>query len=564
MKQQLLLLFIIWLNAYVASAQVAQQWVKTYDATYHNDDIPAAITLDAAGNVIICGNLNNPAQSSSEMMIIKYDPSGNVLWNMPYANSTSVTPSDITTDADRNIYISCDVQNNVTNETHTHVIKYTCAGTLIWDAVYNTGTNFDDFSRRIALDNNGNIYVGLSSVCGLCYPNSNGNSESTIIKFDSLGIYITEMRTGLFWGNSGWNINSYYNALMDMEVLTAGNIYSIANLPQDSSIICCNNDLIDDFALSKHNTSGTREFLKRISRPLKQDFPFDMFVGNNEDVFITGSTKDTAANSKDSYLTAKLDSSGNVLYLVERGNAAWVSRGLAVAADGLGYAYVAGTTYQNGATSDIELIKYDPNGNEIWVRTYNSSFNSWDNAYSIIIDAQANLFIRGSSRNASNNDFLLLKYDSAGIFQWEQRYNGASNQEDVSIDFTVNSIGEVFVTGQSQGANGYDFVTIKHGFPTTATGDSLCSLVGINEIKVDGGFNISIYPNPVNSALTINCLEKMKEIKIVDVLGNVVYRDDRLHSVYELHIPTVAFSAGIYFIQLKTESRIINQKVIKN
>ena len=158
------------------------------------------------------------------------------------------------------------------------------------------------------------------------------------------------MRTGQFFPGLMPSGN-YTDLLTDMVLSESSKIYSITNLTQDSSLlISVGNGQIDDFGFSKHDTSGTRQFLKRIPRSSKNDIPGDLFIGNNEDVFITGFTKDTISGSKESYLTAKLDSAGYVLYLVERGNSAWSSKGVGVVGDASGYANVTGFTFENDTT----------------------------------------------------------------------------------------------------------------------------------------------------------------------------------------------------------------------
>ncbi len=560
MKNQLFLFLIIFSSTISLKAQFAQQWLNTFDATYHDDDNGMVITLDVAGNVIVSGQTYSAGQLTSEIMTIKYDPSGNVLWQMPYMNGNYVYPLDVITDANRNIYIVINVFINT--DLKIRVLKYSCAGVLLWDALYPT-TEVLNYANRISLDSSGNVYVGGASHCDLCYSNVALPTEALIIKFDSLGNYIAEMRTGQFFPGLMPSGN-YTDLLTDMEISESSKIYSITNLTQDSSLlISVGSGQIDDFGLSKHDTIGTRQFLKRIPRSSKNDIPSDLFIGNNEDVFISGFTKDTISGSKESYLTAKLDSSGNVLYLVERGNAAWKSVGVGVVADMVGYAYVTGFTFENDTTPDIELIKYDSIGNEVWVQTYNSIFNNWDEPSALHIDADANLYISARSHNGSNYDWLILKYDSVGNFQWEQRYNAPSNQEELGPAIVLNTAGEVFATGSSQGSNGHDFLTVKYGFPTTITGDSLCATVGINELQSDV-LSFSAYPNPVSTILIINCLENINEVRIYDVLGKDVYNTAKLNSASELKIPTGNFSSGIYFVTFKTNNSTFNQKIIKN
>ena len=50
-----------------------------------------------------------------------------------------------------------------------------------------------------------------------------------------------------------------------------------------------------------------------------------------------------------------------------------------------------------GGDGDCVTIKYDPNGNEIWVATYNGPGNDIDAADAIAIDSNDNVYVTGTS-----------------------------------------------------------------------------------------------------------------------------------------------------------------------
>ena len=116
-------------------------------------------------NIYVTGFSNYTVSTSRDFLTIKYDPSGNVLWQIPYANGNYVYPRDIITDANRNIYIVINVFIN--NDLKIRVLKYSCAGVLLWDALYPT-TEVLNYANKISLDINGNVYVGGASHCDLC------------------------------------------------------------------------------------------------------------------------------------------------------------------------------------------------------------------------------------------------------------------------------------------------------------------------------------------------------------------------------------------------------------
>ncbi|MCI0450683.1 MAG: SBBP repeat-containing protein [Chlorobi bacterium] len=62
-------------------------------------------------------------------------------------------------------------------------------------------------------------------------------------------------------------------------------------------------------------------------------------------------------------------------------------------------------------------------------------------------------------------DFTTIKYNSAGVQQWLQKYHGlAANSSDFGRSLCVDESGNVYVAGQSQGiaGTGFDYGTVKY------------------------------------------------------------------------------------------------------
>jgi uncharacterized delta-60 repeat protein len=101
-----------------------------------------------------------------------------------------------------------------------------------------------------------------------------------------------------------------------------------------------------------------------------------------------------------------------------------------------------------------------------WVQTYNGPGNGIDVAFSIVVDSVGNVYITGNSPGeTSANDITTIKYNSAGQEQWVQRYNGPGNSDDGTNGtnaIAVDSLGNVYVTGWSAGTENTDYVVIKY------------------------------------------------------------------------------------------------------
>lgn len=139
--------------------------------------------------------------------------------------------------------------------------------------------------------------------------------------------------------------------------------------------------------------------------------------------------------------------------------------GISVSFDQYENVYVLGTTDNETTTDyDLLLLKYSSTGSLLWAETYNSSYNLNDIGTELIIDEGGEgIYICASSESSTNNyDFLTLKYNSDGVFQWDERYDYDGLIEiPIGIEFDENE--DLFVTGASGSAtNRWDYTVVKY------------------------------------------------------------------------------------------------------
>lgn len=87
--------------------------------------------------------------------------------------------------------------------------------------------------------------------------------------------------------------------------------------------------------------------------------------------------------------------------------------------------------------------------------------------------------------------------------------------------------------------------------------------LGITEHKKNSQTSeITIFPNPTSSTFIINSDgRKIENIKIINLLGELLYQSDRINSKFETDISFLL--KGIYIIQIQTDNGIIGKKIIK-
>jgi uncharacterized delta-60 repeat protein len=136
--------------------------------------------------------------------------------------------------------------------------------------------------------------------------------------------------------------------------------------------------------------------------------------------------------------------------------------------DNSGNIYVTGVTYA-GSSNDFCTIKYNSSGIQQWTVTFNGSANLGDEASSIALDNQGNVFVTGTANIDYNNtvwtgDYCTIKYNSSGQQQWAKIYSGNTTGRDIPFKVAVDAQGNVLVTGQSyiDAQRNDDIVTIKY------------------------------------------------------------------------------------------------------
>lgn len=188
-------------------------------------------------------------------------------------------------------------------------------------------------------------------------------------------------------------------------------------------------------------------------------------------IYLTGSTM-VAGNSTD-IVTAKLNSTGDTLWVrtFDRNNNG--DKGSAIKVDASGNVYVLGTV-SSITGNDIITLKYNSVGDTLWTRTYNNiSVNQDEAGVAISIDASGNVYVTGNSDSdpsaGINDDFVTIKYNSSGVQQWSKTYNGTGSLGDIPVGVGVDNNGNVYVSGKSFNGGDDDYVTIKYNSIGTQT-----------------------------------------------------------------------------------------------
>ncbi|MCU0434012.1 MAG: SBBP repeat-containing protein [Bacteroidia bacterium] len=138
-------------------------------------------------------------------------------------------------------------------------------------------------------------------------------------------------------------------------------------------------------------------------------------------------------------------------------------RARAMVLDANGNTCVTGTSW-NGSNFDIVTTRFDQNGNLLWTVSFNGAGNDFDEARAITLDTSGNIIVAGTTATTvTNYDIAVIKYNPAGVLLWDTIYNGPGNNYDEPLDITTNAAGNIYLTGSSDGSGtGADLVTIAY------------------------------------------------------------------------------------------------------
>jgi hypothetical protein len=155
---------------------------------------------------------------------------------------------------------------------------------------------------------------------------------------------------------------------------------------------------------------------------------------------------------------------GQLLWQVGDPANALDSFGEGLALDGLGNVWVTGSEVFRYPSSQYGTYRLNTNGNYNLTNLFPAAAGMVSVATSIAIDAGNNVYVTGFSPcTNTGNDIVTIKYDHNGNMIWLERYNGAGSGDDEGKAIGVDAIGNVYVTGyDTTPAGGTEMVTIKY------------------------------------------------------------------------------------------------------
>jgi Beta-propeller repeat/Bacterial pre-peptidase C-terminal domain len=302
------------------------------------------------------------------------------------------------------------------------------------------GTTGDDYSNSVATDSAGNVYITGYTEGSLGGANA-GGWDAWFAKYNSSGTLLWKKQVGTASEDSSYSI----------AVDNTGNIYITVEGGNPSGDI--NSE--DNIWLAKYDTDGNFLWTQELGSN-GYVFSSSLTVDRTGNVYITGATWGSTEEDIDVVLT-KYDGNGNLIWNKKLGTTSYDDSS-SVAVDSNGNVYITGGTQGalGGASAgdfDAWVAKYDSNGNQVWNKQLGT--NARDSSFGVSFDSNGNVYITGGSEgglggnSALGVDAWLAKYSATGNLLWSKKLG--TSGFDVSNDVVVDSAGNVYITGLTDG-----------------------------------------------------------------------------------------------------------------
>jgi uncharacterized delta-60 repeat protein len=341
------------------------------------------------------------------------------------------------------------------------------AGGTSWIGLF--GGTGGDQGAAVALDSFDNVYfVGYTD-----------DTNIQLNKYNNLGVIQWQKSIGGTTIDYGWsvvidNVDNIYicgqtdsnsfqviklnsvGTIQWQRILLGASVNAAFSITLDSSnnLYVCGYSTISassNMQIAKYNSSGTLQWQQRISGPLSS-FAFGIAVDSSSNVYVTG----TADNN---ILILKYNSSGSLQWQRSIASAG-DSSGRGAVVDSSGNIYICGYVYISFNLYELVLLRYNSAGTFQWQKSLGSSANEY--GLSIAIDSSDNIYISGyveTSPGSTVFNCLIAKYDTSPNLQWQRTLS--SSGSDYGFAITVDNSNNIYVCGASNVSGTNDFLIAK-------------------------------------------------------------------------------------------------------
>lgn len=421
-------------------------WEQVADRTHH--DRPTGLVIDQNnGNVYVTGRSRN---ITYDYLTIGYNSAGTQLWQKVYDYIDDDRATAIAINTAGEIYVSgqSDFDPSANFNYNITTVKYSAAGTQLWASNYANNVGLDDIATKMVADNAGNVFItGISDTD----PTATVSNDVVFLGYNTNGVNLFQ---------------STYSQTPTSNDQGA----AIALDPSNNLVLAGFSEIVPDknALVRKYSSTGTLSwsvYFDGIGDNSSNSHA--VAVDANFNSFIAGYTVEYGTDRN--FALQKIDAQGNTVWIktLDGTSSGSPDEAFGVAVDATGNIFVGGYVKNLTISYDYCVAKYNQAGTLLWMNTYNyPTANESDKAVSLALDNQGNVYLTGKSDSDpsinSNVDFLTVKWNTNGVLQWAQRYNGTGNGTDLANKIVVAPSGNSYVAGKTFNGSNSDYLLIKY------------------------------------------------------------------------------------------------------
>ena len=522
MRKLLFLISILFSASNFCSAQVTFQ--KAYGGTH--TDAGKVVLQTTDGGYIIAGGIyySSPVLYGDKAYLIKTNLNGDLLWTKTFISPTgsgslSIGVSDAQPTNDGGYVLLGTI---LFKGQKTFLIKTDAAGDTLWARQLNENGMDQNFGFSVQqTSDSGFIIAGKES---LTFNTEDVSTNANLVKINKYG----EVIWSKSYGGSKFDVALSVQQTNDHGYIFTGYTRSFGI---DST----------DVYLVKTNADGDTLWTRTFGGPLA-DIGYAVKQTSDNGYIIVGSTSSFGAKYNDAYLV-KTNSDGYILWSkTYSAPASDNDYNIQLTADG-GY-IICGNSF---GTYDVFLLKTDKSGNMEWSKTITGSGSN------ITLASDGGYVITGVVFSGNGNgDVMLLKTDKMG--------NISCNETDAA---TITNTPATKMSGTSTIVVQTSFSTASEPFliGSEGTETTLCTSVGLNEIKSSLPLLISPNPSAGDFVITFPGIINQGTVEVYTVMGERIF-NKAVSLTSNLEINLKNSSPGIYFVKVMDGERRYSQKIM--
>lgn len=177
---QIALMVLLFSPCLHAQGNVAFNWIHSWGGS--STESGSAVATDSSGNVYVAGSTESFGAGDQDVLLLKYNTAGTPQWARTWGGSNNDFANGVITDANGFVYVVGGTESFGAGWFDVLLLKFDDTGNLIWERTW--GGSSYDVGYDISFDNDGNLAIAAESY-------SFGNS-AVLLTFSTEGTLLGE------------------------------------------------------------------------------------------------------------------------------------------------------------------------------------------------------------------------------------------------------------------------------------------------------------------------------------------------------------------------------------